>query len=397
MRRAILLGLAAALIIPSTAIAAGGPNDRRYVVVLRDSVAAPAEVAAAHARGVGLSVGHVYRHTIKGYSAVLSPARLARLRADSRVDYIVADELAHAVHHRPNHSGGPGGGGSDPDPSCPGQQVLPWGIDRIDGDLSSTAAGNCSGAVANVNVYVIDTGVDPGHADLNVVRFVNFAGGPSTDCNGHGTHVAGTMSARDNTQDVVGVAPGSPITAVKVLNCNGSGWISDVIRGVDWVTANAQRPAVANMSLGGSRYQPLDDAVKASANAGVTYSVAAGNNGANACNYSPAAAGTHGGVITTAATNSSDAETSWSNYGPCVDLWAPGASILSTRAGGGTTTLSGTSMAAPHVGGGAALYLSSHTGASASAVENALRNAAQTLSTRSKDNSSIRLVYVRTF
>src|SRR5262249_40298001 len=118
-------------------------------------------------------------------------------------------------------------------------QTLPWGINAIDADISSTLAGNGSGAVSNVNVYVIDTGVDMNHADLNVVGFVNFANGPNTDCNGHGTHVAGTIAAKDNTQDVVGVAPGAPIFAVKVLGCNGSGSTSGVIKGIDFVTANA--------------------------------------------------------------------------------------------------------------------------------------------------------------
>jgi subtilisin family serine protease len=184
-----------------------------------------------------------------------------------------------------------------------------------------------------------------------------------------------------------------PLTGVKVLGCGGSGSTSGVIKGIDWVTANAVKPAIANMSLGGGVSTSLDNAVKASADSGVFYSIAAGNSGANACTSSPARAGTHNGVMTTAATDSNDREASFSNFGPCVDIWAPGVGILSTRRGGGTTTLSGTSMAAPHVGGTGALYLSSHTPASAATVETQLKAAAVSTNTASKDGAPIRLVY----
>jgi subtilisin family serine protease len=173
---------------------------------------------------------------------------------------------------------------------------------------------------------------------------------------------------------VVGVAPGAPLTGVKVLDCNGSGFTSEVIKGVDWVTANAIKPAIANMSLSGDANQTLDSAVMKSADSGVFYSLAAGNFGTNACNYSPGRAGTHDGVMTTAATDSKDLEASFSNYGQCVDIWAPGVNVLSTWLGGGTNTLSGTSMAAPHVGGSAALYLSSNPTSSAAAVEAVLKS-----------------------
>jgi subtilisin family serine protease len=231
-----------------------------------------------------------------------------------------------------------------------------------------------------------------------VVNHVNFAGGKNADCNGHGTHVAGTIAARDNTVDVVGVAPGAPLTGVKVLGCNGSGSTSGVIKGIDWVTANAQAPAVANMSLGGGASQSLDDAVRNSAAAGVFYAIAAGNDGANACNSSPAraGAGTNNGIMTVAATDSNDIEASWSNYGSCVDIWGPGVSILSTRRGGGTTTMSGTSMATPHGTGSAALYLSTHSG-SPSQIESALKAAATNTGTRSKDGRAIARLYVGGF
>jgi subtilisin family serine protease len=204
--------------------------------------------------------------------------------------------------------------------------------------------------------------------------------------------VAGTVAAKDNTSDVVGVAPGAPLTGVKVLGCGGSGTTSGVIKGIDWVTANAKKPAIANMSLGGGASDSLDTAVKKSADSGVFYSIAAGNSGANACNYSPARAGTHNGVMTTAATDSSNKEASWSNFGSCVDIWAPGVSILSTRKGGGTTTMSGTSMAAPHVGGTGALYLSS-VSASPADVENRLKlDAESSMGTKSKDGRTITLI-----
>lgn len=321
-------------------------------------------------RGQGFRAEQVFSHTIRGFSGRLTVRQMQALENHPLVDYIEADEPMYAI-----------------------AQTLPWGIDRIDADISSTLAGNGSGAVSNVNVYIIDTGVDSGHADLNVVNHVNFAGGPNRDCHGHGTHVAGTVAARDNSSHVVGVAPGAPITGVKVLSCSGSGSTSNVIKGVDWVTANSVKPAIANMSLGGGANTSLDDAVKRSADSGVFYSVAAGNSGANACNYSPARAGTHNGVMTTAATDSADNEASFSNFGNCVDIWAPGVSILSTWLRNGTSTLSGTSMAAPHVGGTGALYLSSNGGASAATVEQALKNDSVATGTTSKDGRSIRLVY----
>src|ERR671911_2959550 len=351
----------------------------RYIFVLEDGVQRPAALANEHARAYGLQVRFVYTSAIEGYAAVFPNDRaLRRVQSDPRVDYVEQDQVVRAV-----------------------EQVLPWGINRIDADVSSTLAGNGSGAVSNVNVYIIDTGVDASHADLYVVKHINppGVGGGNTDCNGHGTHVAGTVAARDNAQDVVGVAPEAPITAVKVLGCGGSGTTSGVIKGVDWVTQNAAKPAIANMSLGGSLSQALDDAVRRSAGGGIFYSIAAGNNGADACTSSPAraGAGTDNGIATVAASTSSDGETSWSNYGPCVDVWAPGASVLSTKKGGGTTTMSGTSMAAPHVGGGAALYLSKNTAASPTTVEGALTSGATITANTSKDGATIVREYVRGF
>lgn len=375
--RRLIIG--AALVVPVTAavlpLHAGATiPDERYIVVLKDNVSSPDAVAREHAERHGAGIGFVYGHALKGYSATIPTSRVASVRSDARVAYVERDGLMTVV-----------------------AQALPWGIDKIDADLSSTKAGDGTGAITNVNVYIIDTGIDSAHTDLNAAGHVNFAGGPNKDCHGHGTHVAGTVSAKDNSQDVVGVAPGAPLTGVKVLNCAGSGSTSGVIKGVDWVTQKAVKPAIANMSLGGGASQALDDAVKKSADSGVLYSVAAGNSGADACNSSPARAGTHNGVVTTAATDSGDKEASWSNYGPCVDIWAPGVSILSTKKGGGTTTMSGTSMASPHVGGGGALYLSTHPSDTPPAVETALKAAAQTPGTTSKDGRSILREYVRSF
>ena len=347
----------------------------QYIVVFKDGVQNPTAVAREHAQRHGAEVLFTYQHSIKGYAARFPEGRLDEVRADEQVAYVESDETAYAQ-----------------------AQTLPWGINRIDADVSSTDAGNGSGAVTNVNAYIIDSGIYR-HTDLNVVGHVNFAGGNNTDCNGHGTHVAGTVAAKDNTSYVVGAAPGAPLTGVKVLGCNGSGSYSGVIKGVDWVTANARQPAIANMSLGGPRSQALDDAVTNSAASGIFYSIAAGNDGVDACTQSPArvGAGIDNGIATVAATDTSEAETSWSNYGSCVDIWAPGANIRSTSKTGGTTTMSGTSMAAPHAGGGAVLYLSSHTSTNPSGVEGALKNVAKSTGTTSKDMRSIRREYVGEF
>jgi subtilisin family serine protease len=348
----------------------------RYIVVLREDVPDPGAVALEHARDHAAQVDFVYRSALKGYAAVIPNDRVAAVRGDGRVAYVEPDQTAVAS-----------------------AQVLPWGIDKVDADVSSTTAGDGAGAISNVNAYVIDTGISTSHPDLFVVDQVKFGRGPKKDCNGHGTHVAGTIAARDNTIDVVGVSPGSPLTSVKVLGCDGSGFTSTIIAGVDWVTANALKPAVANMSLGGPSSPALDTAVLNSVASGVFYAVAAGNEGANACNVSPARAGAglDNGIVTVAATDPADQEPAFSNFGACVDIWAPGVNVLSTSIGGGTTTLSGTSQASPHVAGGGSLYVSSHTNANPAAVETALKVAAHIPGTLSKDGRPIQLENVATF
>ena len=345
----------------------------RYIVVLKDSVSQASErVAGDQARRLGLEVRETYRYALKGYAARIPAERLDDVRADPSVAFVEPDKVVRKT-----------------------EQKLPYGINRIDADTSSTKAGDGAGDVPNVNAYVIDTGVDENHPDLNVVEHINFAGGENRDCNRHGTHVAGTVAARDNTSDVVGVAPGAPLTGVKVLNCKGSGSTSGVIKGVDWVTANAKKPAIANMSLGGGTSDALDIAVRRSAASGVFYSVSAGNDGRSACKQSPAraGAGTDNGIMTTAATDKSDREASFSNRGSCVDVWAPGVNVLSTKLGGGILSLSGTSMASPHVGGTGALYLSTNPDTVPDAVEQQLKADSVAPGTKSKNGERIRRVY----
>jgi subtilisin family serine protease len=349
----------------------------RYIVVLEDEVRDSTAVAREHSQRHSAQVLHTYQHALKGYAARIPDHRLDEVRAEERVDYVELDQRAYAT-----------------------AQTLPWGINRVDADHSSTKAGNGSGAVSNVNTYIIDTGIYQ-HADLNVVKHVNFTGdGKNRDCYGHGTHVAGIAAAKDNHRNVVGVAPGVRLTGVKVLDCDGVGTHSSVLEGVDWVTAHARKPAIANMSLAGPASKTLDDAVRRSARKGIFYSLAAGGNeGDNACKYSPAraGAGTDNGIATVAATNRRNAEPWWSNYGRCVDIWAPGVDTRATRMGGGTTTMSGVSQASPHVGGGAALFLSSHTSVSPSHVETVLKAAAKKPGTKSKNGRAILLEHVGRF
>ena len=322
----------------------------------------------------GFRSAQVYSQAIRGFAGRLTGRQIAALSHDPRVAWIEPDVIVTVQ-----------------------AQTIPWGVDRVNADQSSQRSGNGSGAVTNVNVYVIDTGIWL-HPDLNRIRHVVMdATWSNDDCNGHGTHVAGTIGARDNGSDVVGIAPGVPLTGVKVVNCSGSGPISNVIKGVDWVTANARRPAVANLSLSGAASSALDSAVVSSVSSGVFYAVAAGNNGGSACNYSPSRLGTRSGIMTVGATDSGNREASWSNYGSCVDVWAPGVSILSTRRGGGTAVKTGTSMAAPHVTGTAALYLSTHTGARPADVESAIKIFATRPGTSSKDGRGILLDYAGSF
>lgn len=374
---------AAVLMLAAIALPAGAepPSAGRgtipgaWIVLLNDT-AAPDKVSAEHARKHGAQVDHTYRYALNGYAARMSDQAAARVAQDPRVRSVERDHVVTAF-----------------------AQSTPTGINRVDGELSSTVSGN-GGGVADVDVAVIDTGIDIDHPDLNVVGGKNCSTGRSyDDGNGHGTHVAGTIGARDDANGVVGVAPGARLWAVRVLNNQGSGSWSSIICGVDWVTANSRTIEVANMSLGGSGSEPvasgcatgnaLHDAICKSVAAGVTYAVAAGNSSADAAGFVPAAfdevitvsaladfnglAG--GGAAATCRSDVDDTFADFSNYGADVDLIAPGVCINSTWKGGGYNTISGTSMASPHVAGAAALYKASNSGATPAQVKSALQSA----------------------
>ena len=378
LRRWIVGCVLAILVVALVPAASAGAAQQRagYVVVLKGSAGSAEVVARRHASRFGASVTHVYRNALSGYSATLSPGRVAALRADPGVAAVVPDRTLHIQ-----------------------AQTVPTGINRIDGELSSTVSGNGSGDV-NVDVAIIDTGIGA-NSDLNVVGGTNCVGGSSfNDDNGHGTHVAGTVAARDNAAGVVGVAPGARLYAVKVLNAQGSGSISQIICGIDWVTARAGTIEVANMSLGGqspfgsfsgcnSSFDPMHPAICRSVQAGVTYAVSAGNSAANANNFIPATYNEvitvsaladfngqpGGGAAATCRADQDDTFADFSNFGSDVDLIAPGVCITSSAPGGGLATFSGTSMASPHVAGAAALYKSTHPSATPAQVRTALRNA----------------------
>ena len=319
-----------------------------YIVVLKDG--APDVVAAK----VGARVTHRYRSALNGFAATMTERAAKRLAADPAVAYVAQDQVVHALADQPNP------------PS--------WGLDRVDQrDLPLDARYGYATTAGNVHAYIIDTGIRATHSDFGgrATFDANTTGdGNNTDCNGHGTHVAGTVGGAAH-----GVAKGVRLHGVKVLTCSGSGTIAGVVAGVDWVTANAQKPAVANMSLGGGANDTLDAAVRRSIASGVTYAVASGNSNANACTSSPARVAE---AITVNASDSSDARASFSNWGTCTDLFAPGVNITSTWSTGdtATNTISGTSMATPHVAGAAALLLAGNPGASPQQVRDALVTAA---------------------
>lgn len=310
-----------------------------YIFVL-DSGVAPAEVrgrANALMARHGGRLGHVYTSSIRGFSAKMPAKAAARLAAETaEVAYYEADQPAFLFQGRP---GGGGGGGGTP-------QVTPAGIARVGGPMDATG----------LTAWIIDTGIDLDHPDLNVDversrNFVSRGRDTPNDGNGHGSHVAGTLGAIDNDIAVVGVAANATLVAIRVLDNSGSGSFADVIAGVDHVGANGAPGDVANMSLGGGFSQAVNDAVIAASSRGIFFSIAAGNSSADSANFSPASA--EGQFIyTVSAMNMNDVLASFSNFGnPPVDCAAPGVGVLSTWNDGGTNTISGTSMAAPHVGG----------------------------------------------
>jgi subtilisin len=348
-----------------------GVVDGSYIVTLVPGND-PARSAQAMAVEYGGRAPFVYERALPGFSFEGSAGSAERLARDPNVRAVVPDRRVQTT-----------------------AQTVPTGIRRIDGPLSGTISGNGSGRV-DVDIAVLDTGIDTDHPDLNVVGGVNCSTGTGhEDANGHGTHVAGTAAALDNGAGVVGVAPGARLWAVRVLDDTGNGSWSSVICGVDWVTAHASDIEVANLSFAGPggpgtcNDGALREAICRSVDAGVTYTVAAGNSAVDVAGQVPASFpevitvsaladfdGLPGGLArATCRSGRDDTLADFSNYGAGVDLIAPGVCITSTWKDGGYNTTSGTSMASPHVAGAAALYLSDHPGATPPVVGAALKAA----------------------
>ncbi|MDA1278238.1 MAG: S8 family peptidase [Verrucomicrobia bacterium] len=356
-RHSSILATLVATLAVATSLYGQGPAPNRSIVVLKLG-ALPANVAAKH----GVVPDHVYEHALNGFAAVVPPGILRKLQNDPNVAWIEPDQVYEASA-KPTAKGG-----KQPPPQP--DQTIPFGIDRID----ASANPKFMASPVNVDVAVIDTGIDLSHPDLNVYKNVSFVRRVKTgnDDNGHGTHVAGTVAALNNGIGVVGVAPGARLWAVKVLDRNGSGYLSDVIKGVDYVTANSASIEVANMSLGGGNSLALNTAIADSVGQGVVYVVAAGNSADDASYYSPANSpdvlcvsaivdtdGLCGGQGPATGYGADDTFATFSNYGSVVDIAAPGVDVLSTYKGQSYAVLSGTSMASPHVTGAVALYLAS--------------------------------------
>jgi subtilisin family serine protease len=320
---------------PGDASLARSENAPIYIVTFKDGV----DVTSAAndlARGNGFAIRSLRQHAAPGFSAVIPESRMGAVLSDSRVELVEKDGPVALIAPVEGYAR-PGGGGG-------GTQTTPWGITRVGG------AGDGTGRTA----WIIDSGIDMAHTDLNTSRNCHtyYAGTSPSDGNGHGTHVAGTVAAKNNAQDVVGVAANAYVCSVRVLGNSGSGTWEGVINGINYVAANGASGDVANMSLGGSGTNAtLEKAVSDAAGKGIKFVLAAGNDGQHANNFTPARVN-GSNIYTISAIASNGCMTSWSNYGnPPVDYAAPGASILSTKKGGGTTTMSGTSMAAPHVAG----------------------------------------------
>jgi subtilisin family serine protease len=324
-----------------------------YIVAIKDSASprsASASTAAQLTQRYGGQVREAWQHALNGFSVKMTADQARKLAADSRVAFVQQDQVVKVN-----------------DVQTP---VPSWGLDRVDQrNLPLDNSYTYNTTAANVHAYIIDTGVRVTHTTFGgrATWGTNTTGdGNNSDCHGHGTHVAGNIAGSQ-----YGLAKGAAVVAVKVLDCAGSGTSAGVVAGINWVTANAIKPAVANMSLGGGVDAALDTAVRNSITSGVTYAIASGNSNADACNFSPARVAE---AITVNASDTNDARASFSNFGTCTDIFAPGVNITSSWGTGdtATNTISGTSMATPHVAGAAALYLADNPTASPAAVAAAL-------------------------
>ncbi|WP_213455705.1 S8 family peptidase [Rhizomonospora bruguierae] len=397
-RRTILWGLATTVTALVTALAgtpasaepphgeirnAGGaeavPNS--YLVVFKDAAVDRSRVASTAGdltRRHGGAVARTYSAALRGFEISGNATQAARIAADPAVAYVEQNHVLHAL----------------------GTQANPpsWGLDRIDQrDLPLDNSYTYPTSGVGVHAYIIDTGIRFSHSQFAgraTSGFDAVSGGTADDCNGHGTHVAGTVGGKD-----YGVAKDVALVGVRVLNCSGSGTTAQVVAGIDWVTAHAIKPAVANMSLGGGTDSTLDAAVSRSIAAGITYGIAAGNGNAlgvrqNACTTSPARVPE---AITVGATQSNDAAASFSNYGTCLDILAPGVNITSSwyTSDTATNTISGTSMATPHVVGAAALLLEANPGWTPQQVRDAMvANATSDHVTNAGTGTPNKLLYV---
>lgn len=353
----------------ATAVADGPVSS--YIVQFTPGSDRSAEVSKA--KGLGMKVTYEYTTVLNGMAVVANKGQLTALQKNPNVRLIEADGVVTTSET---------------------QSPATWGLDRTDQrDLPLSNSYASSTTAANVTAYIIDTGINSGHVDFGgrvKTGFTSITDGLGTeDCDGHGTHVAGTVGSL-----TYGMAKGVSLVPVRVLDCSGSGTWTGVIAGIDWVAANATKPAVANMSLGGGASSAVDTAVNNLVASGVTAVVAAGNSNVDACTSSPARAAS---AITVGATQSNDARASYSNFGTCLDVFAPGTNITSTWSTSttATSTISGTSMASPHVAGAAALYLATDPSASPSAVTSALTSSATANKVTSAGTGSPnRLLYV---
>ncbi|WP_345881256.1 S8 family peptidase [Shewanella algae] len=304
----------------------------------------------------GIEVRQNFGNSLNGVLVKANAAQIQSLLKDPNIKYVEQDQRV-SIEPMVEAAGDQGG--------------ATWGLDRIDQrDLPLNSNYHYDYDGSGVTAFVIDTGVRNTHNEFGGRASSGYDfidnDNDSSDCNGHGTHVAGTIGG-----STYGVAKNVNIVGVRVLNCSGSGTNSGVISGINWVKNNAQGPSVANMSLGGGASQALDDAVNAAVAAGISFVVAAGNDNSNACNYSPARAAN---AVTVGSTTSTDSRSSFSNYGTCLDIYAPGSSITSAwyNSNSATNTISGTSMASPHVAGVAALYLAENPALSPTQLTNLL-------------------------